>query len=421
MSYFDTELVELASQGDLEALVSLIEESLEDAKIVKWEIKNSCLKLIIEAETLPEPEKIEVIVKDIIRDIEIAHITKLILYGRKTGEDFPEWTSESTVNNLKTNQQGESKGNTKPNSGETEELKNEFIKTLQTFKFSSIVPYKEVFNQELYRSNTVKLLLCFGLFPWIISSFATNNTHLKDIAWILGIYYAFIWGIVLHNLIKPPEFSLKEVIKCVGFTAFIGIPLLIFIYKVPPFSFLSAITRSSDSLARLTGYIIGVGLLEELCKALPIYLFMLRSAKLKEPLSSAFYGAMSGLGFAIAEGANYSLLYASQLVEGNIGLTGHILVTTVRFISLPLIHAIWAGIVGYFLGLAAINPSRQNAIIFIGVAIAAILHGVYNTFANSFIGLAILAFSILLFVTYLRRSKEMMREMKQAEADYNNS
>ncbi|MEM7595471.1 MAG: PrsW family glutamic-type intramembrane protease, partial [Cyanobacteria bacterium P01_A01_bin.83] len=284
-----------------------------------------------------------------------------------------------------------------------------------------IIPYHQVLSQELYRSNTVKLLLCFGLFPWVIGFFASSDTNLKDIAWILGIYYAFIWGIVLHNLIQPTQFSLQTALKCVCFTAFVGIPLLLFIQKVPPVSLLYAVTDSSNSILRLIGYVLGVGILEESCKALPVYLFILRPGKLQEPLSAAFYGAMSGLGFAIAEGGHYSLLYASELVKGNMALTNHILVTTVRFISLPLIHAIWAGIVGYFIGLAAINPSRQKAIIFLGVTIAAVLHGVYNTFANSFIGLGVLAFSILLFVTYLHRSEVMIEEMKQAEAKYQES
>jgi RsiW-degrading membrane proteinase PrsW (M82 family) len=75
--------------------------------------------------------------------------------------------------------------------------------------------------------------------------------------------------------------------------------------------------------------------------------------------------------------------------------------------------------VGYFLGLAAINPSRQNAIAFIGVAIAAVLHGLYDTFANDVTGLAILAFSILLFVTYLRRSSHMIEEMQKYESANN--
>jgi RsiW-degrading membrane proteinase PrsW (M82 family) len=81
-------------------------------------------------------------------------------------------------------------------------------------------------------------------------------------------------------------------------------------------------------------------------------------------------------------------------------------------------HSVLAGIVGYFMGLAAINPSRQVPIIFIGIAIAAVLHGLYDTFAGGVIGFAILAFTILLFVVYTRRSQQMITDMQQAEQRY---
>lgn len=55
--------------------------------------------------------------------------------------------------------------------------------------------------------------------------------------------------------------------------------------------------------------------------------------------------------------------------------------------------------------------------IYINLAIAAVLHGLYNTFASSLIGLALLAFSILLFVTYLHRSQHLIDEMQQAETN----
>jgi RsiW-degrading membrane proteinase PrsW (M82 family) len=158
-----------------------------------------------------------------------------------------------------------------------------------------------------------------------------------------------------------------------------------------------------------------VGVLEEICKALPVYLFLLRPRKLNEPLTGAFYGAMSGLGFAIAEGGSYSILYAFNLARGQSGFGSYILANTIRFVSLPLFHAILAGIVGYFLGLAAINRSRQLPIMFIGVALAAVLHGSYNTFSNGVLGLVIIGFTILLFVAYLRRSQQMVEEMQQAE------
>lgn len=407
----DKNSIELAKQGDLEAIATLIGNNLEQVRIAVYELNDSCLKLILEADRIPDRQKLVPLIYKTITSLETNLITKITLYGQKTGESFPNWNQELIIG---TTEHQEELSNFDGDTSTHKINKNKFIKTLQTFKFASVVPYKQILNSNLYRSNIVKVLLFFGLFPLAISSFSATTTKLKDIAWILGIYYALVWGIVLYKLIKP-TFSRKLTLQCVFFTAFLGIPLLIFVQQIPPFSFFYAGINSSNIVSKLIGYVLGVGVLEELCKGLPIYLFLLNPGKLKEPLTSAFYGAMSGLGFAIAEGVHYSLIYARNVSVGNLGITNHILLTTIRFISLPLFHAIWAGIVGYFIGLAAINPSRKKAIIFIGVAISAVLHGVYNTFSHNIIGLIVMAFSILLFVVYLRNSKEMIEEMQQFE------
>lgn len=285
--------------------------------------------------------------------------------------------------------------------------------SLRSFQLNSIFPYKDVFSVELYRNHTVRLLLFLGLFPLVVNLFS-EQASLAQTAWLLGIYYASIWGVVLYNLIRPPQFSWGNTLKCTLFTTFIGIPTLLLFQRVPPFSSLYDAVNGS-LVVRALGFVLGVGLLEELCKALPVYLLLLRPGKLNNPQTSAFYGAMSGLGFAIAEGAAYSLRYAFGLSRGEIGLGSYVAANTIRFVSLPLFHAILAGIVGYFMGLAAINPSRQGAILVIGISIASLLHGLYNTFAAGVLGPFMIGFSIVLFVSYLRRSKQMIEEMQEAE------
>lgn len=288
-----------------------------------------------------------------------------------------------------------------------------FWTNLRSFQFSSVFPYHDVFSKDLYRNALVRLLLFFGLFPLLVD-LLSDQSSLDQIAWLLGIYYASIWGVVLHTLIKPPQFAWSDTLKCVLFTTFIGIPLLLTFQRIPPFNLLYSATESSF-VFRLVGFVLGVGVLEEICKGLPVYLFLLRPRKLSDPLTAAFYSAMSGLGFAIAEGATYSLAYGFGLSLGRLNLSSYVVANTIRFVSLPLFHAILSGIVGYFIGLAAINPNRQGAILFIGVAIAASLHGLYNTFAGSALGLLLIAFSILLFVAYLHRSQQMVDEMQRAE------
>ncbi len=291
-------------------------------------------------------------------------------------------------------------------------------------RFEDVVPYKETLKPELYNHGNARFLIFFGLFPLLISLLGFG-TGLQDIAWLLGIYYACIWGVVLRNLIDPAHFSWGKTLTCVGFVIFVGIPLLLVLQRIPPFSLLYGGIREGG-IGTLIGFVLGVGVLEEFIKGLPVYLFLVNSGKVRDPLTTAFYGAMSGLGFAISEGVNYSLQYAigfseeftialqemdREILGSSIGT--FLLVTTIRVVCLPLFHAIWAGISGYFLGLSAFSRSQKWAIIFTGWAIAAVLHGLYNTFSSNLLGLIVMAFSILLFLTYLRNSQKMIRGARE--------
>jgi protease PrsW len=370
--------------------------------------KNNYLQILIESVSVPKQSLVTAIIRKEIAPLDVKFLPLIKVYGREIGEELPAWFQEFELDEQKI---------VEVNSSKIQTANPEFLSILRTFKFASVVPYKDALNSELYSSNKVKLLLFFGLFPLAVSLLA-DTSNLGAIVFILGIYYSSIWAVVLYNLLKPAAFSWTNTIKCALFTAFIGIPILLLAQGIPPFTYLYAAIKQEGIILKMIGFILGVGILEESCKALPVYLFLLRPGKLKDPLTSAFYGAISGLGFAIAEGVSYSYKYADSLEKGHTELALYVLLNTIRLVSLPLYHAIWAGIVGYFMGLAAINPSRQGSIIFIGLSVSAVLHGCYNTFSNSLLGCGILAFSILLFVTYLNRSQQIVDEMQKAEFSY---
>lgn len=403
-------LIERARQGDATAIATLLNHSLQlRGMIASTNVQGDCLQVMLVAEQVPDSRTAAEWIRNVLINLDQSLIRRVKVYGRQAGNEFPAWTEEFSLSGS-ASRAGKICG---PPGQRLSPRRTEFLQSLLSFKFAAVVPYQDVFSARLYRSGTVKLLLFFGLFP-LVADLVTDQRDLEQAAWVLGLYYASIWGVVLYHLIKPPRFAWSDVGRCVLFTAFVGVPLLLIVQQVPPFSLLYA-AINLGWLWRLVGFVLGVGVLEEVCKALPVYLFLLRSGKLSDPLTSAFYGTMSGLGFAIAEGATYSLGYAFGLVRGDLGFGSYVLVNTIRFVTVPLFHAILAGIVGYFIGLAAINPARRGAILVIGVAIAAVLHGLYNTFAGGLLGFLVIAFSILLFVSYLRRSLYMVLEMQQAE------
>jgi len=432
---------ELARQGNLEAIAALVNGALQTEGVTaKINLTDGCLQILLQSQRIPDPQASVTLIH---RELHLLNpdLAKTVrIYGREAGSEIPAWSQEFALQPATTHTEDstvlQSSTTTnqipsKPSISSTRLTADflhqhidtlEFVQTLRTFRFSAVVPYREALSPALYGHTSVKLLLFFGLFPLAVS-FIVNRTGLRvgleQTAWVLGVYYASIWGVVLQNLIRPSHFYWREILKCVAFTVFVGIPLLLFIEKFPLFSFLYAAT-DWGLIPRLIGFVLGVGILEEVCKALPIYFFFLRPAKLSDPLTLAFYGTMSGLGFAISEGVVYSVVYAFGLVQGEIDFSAYVLTNTIRFVCLPLFHAIWAGISGYFLGLAAINPSRQVAIIVIGIAIASVLHGLYDTFAGGLLGIVVMGFSILLFVAYLQHSQQMIEDLRQAELNRTN-
>src|SRR5262249_16909856 len=46
-----------------------------------------------------------------------------------------------------------------------------------------------------------------------------------------------------------------------------------------------------------------------------------------------------------------------------------------RFLTDPIDHACWAGITGYFIGLAITGPTRKYSLGLVGIGIASVLHG----------------------------------------------
>ena len=54
------------------------------------------------------------------------------------------------------------------------------------------------------------------------------------------------------------------------------------------------------------------------------------------------------------------------------------------------------------------------ALALFGIVLAVVLHGLYDTFSDSFIGVAIAVASILVFVSYVRGADEFLKRVAKA-------
>jgi RsiW-degrading membrane proteinase PrsW (M82 family) len=295
-------------------------------------------------------------------------------------------------------------------SDDFEKLREEF----RAVRLHTVMPLTAWLKDRPWDLLWVRWFAFFALFPLLLArTLGVEEIQLGQAAWALGIYFALLWLVVLSLFMRPQKIGMELFAQISLFTIIVGMTLVLILQRLPILNTLYAETQSQLLLARAFGYVLGVGLLEEAMKALPVYLFALRKNLPFRPLTFAYLGVFSGLAFGVAEAVSYSFLYAFGVRAGVIDLGGYMVVQVLRLITLPLLHALWSGIVGYFIGLAALHRSAPRALMMIGVALAAVLHGAYDTFANGWLGVGVAALSLLIFISYVRTSDLIAKEIVQ--------
>ncbi len=152
--------------------------------------------------------------------------------------------------------------------------------------------------------------------------------------------------------------------------------VLFYLVKFIGWSYASANDPDSNLFLSLVGFTCGVGLCEELCKALPLLGYYRRDARMGWR-GAALWGLASGAGFGVAEGIMYSSRYYNGISPVDMYL--------VRFVSCVALHAIWTASVGITMWRRQETvqgdldwTSYALAILQI-IAVPMVLHGIYDT------------------------------------------
>ena len=268
-----------------------------------------------------------------------------------------------------------------------------------SYSFSSLVPVRHWARDPALRSWPVLLLVALVCVPPIALVLLNNPTESRIhlIAWIFAAYFAVAWLLLLGVIVRPQHVSRSML----GAVAVIGI-----VTQAPTAIFLETQLHSS------TGSLLDVftiGIPEELAKAIPIVAvawIWRQYWHTQTPRDYLFLGAVSGLVFGAAEAVHYFTNVLGSL-QGNVnGLDLQDLTIQYiwRFLTDPIDHAMWAGITGYFIGLAITGQNRKYSVGFVGIAIAAILHGLndWNPINGHIAWVLITVISVLLFLGYAR-------------------
>lgn len=281
--------------------------------------------------------------------------------------------------------------------------------TLDDFKeldYNFLIPVKKVFNASLFRKKAVRWVLLFGLLPLVFFQIhGWFSLTFEQALWLIEIYFCLFWALYFYSIIQPETAVWHRAIGYAMFTVFIGIPVLLALQKLPIIRDLYASTDSMSFTMRVFGYVFGVGLLEELCKAVPLLIFGLRKGKIKGIRDGVFLGLMSGFGFAAAEGVQYTA-YATEIALMYGTVTEQFMQFMFRIMCAPILHGAWAGTVGWFIGVAAARPGKSWPTIVVGIALMAVLHGMYDVFAGDLFGIVLAGFTFTCFMAYLAHGEE---------------
>jgi RsiW-degrading membrane proteinase PrsW (M82 family) len=107
---------------------------------------------------------------------------------------------------------------------------------------------------------------------------------------------------------------------------------------------------------------------------------------------------MSGIAFGVFEGVQYQMVVNVKLDYANA-----FFMNVARLTSLPFLHAIWAGMAGYFIAFAKLYPKYRLSLYFLAIFIPAVIHGLYDTLGWTIFGLLLMLISVVLLMGYLKQ------------------
>jgi RsiW-degrading membrane proteinase PrsW (M82 family) len=268
-----------------------------------------------------------------------------------------------------------------------------------SYSFSHLVPVRHWARDPALRSWPVLLLVALVCVPPIALVMLNHPTpaRIRDIAWIFAVYFAVAWLLLLGVIVRPQHVS-RAMLAAI---AVVGV-----VTQAPTAIFLETKLHAGTS-SLLDIFTIGVP--EELAKAIPIVVvawIWRQYWHTQTPRDYLFLGAVSGLVFGAAEAVHYFTDVLGSLSGTVKGLDLQTLTIQYiwRFLTDPIDHACWAGITGYFIGLAITSHHRKYWIGLIGIGIAAVLHGLndWNPINSHLTWVLITLISVLLFLGYAR-------------------
>lgn len=243
-----------------------------------------------------------------------------------------------------------------------------------------------------------------------------NDTQSQLTGFLL--FFAAIWGVIFKKFIIDEDSGWLLPIVALFFTGIIGTRVMLFTYEYLP-GFYTKLPSSENIFVAFIGGIFQTGICEELCKIVPVLIYIFWKKGAAQPLTIVLIGVFSGLGFAAFENMHYAnnavlnsayLTYNHGAAGLQEGVTGAMVNVLLRSMSLVFGHAVYSGTFAYFIALGRITQNRRMALALVGLLVAATIHGLYNSFwlVQNTLPAIVTATAFMLFYSYLTRLRLVM-------------
>jgi RsiW-degrading membrane proteinase PrsW (M82 family) len=280
------------------------------------------------------------------------------------------------------------------------------------------------------------LLICVPSIALVILGPSPSASTFDHVAWIFAAFFAVAWLLLLGIIIRPAHVTRPMLVLVAVIALVTQVPL--------------AVTLEVDLHADTAGLgpsIWSVGLPEELAKAIPVLavavIYRLWGRHELTPKDYLFLGAVSGLVFGASEVVHYftvnglaefyltvqsAIPSIQQLIASGssapdsvfavlIGPVRYFVLDFVwRFLTDPVTHACWAGLTGYFIGLAATGRHKWYTVGWLGLVIAAILHGLndWSRVNGQWLWIVVTIVSGVLFLGYAKAGTRSDQEAPES-------
>src|SRR5216683_3740378 len=279
--------------------------------------------------------------------------------------------------------------------------------------FEILIPVKSWLHDRGWRQGIRLLIIPYALLPLIFLQVFSSSTSLSSPGWAYSLYVAPLWLLTFWYVIRPPVTGKLEIVIGIG----IIIWTIVWLHVVTIY-----INHHFADTHNILGSLV-VGYNEEVTKALPVLIAAILVLKIRkqklDPRTWFLMGTVAGLTFGIVEQSIYTpaaliqIHGAHAISEADVGALSF----AFRVFVDGFQHAVWAGVSGFFVGMAVNYRRRRIPLLLLGISIPSILHALNDytltVFSTVWVGVLVQALSLLLFLGYTLSASAIERRVRR--------